>query len=125
MVLFLFTLHHYNIIVINNVSIFSLYIAPSLKTLLNELVPVRHMWRKICIQLNIPWNKLLEFEKFEDPFTECLDYWLDGNTDVPITWGSVVAALESPDISQNLIAERLRKKWTTSEQIYEKTGGGE
>ena len=86
------------------------------------------MWRKICIQLNIPKNKFHEFEKFEDPFTESLDYWLTGNTDVPITWGSVVSALESPDIKQNLLAERLRKEWTTSiksEQIYEKTEGGE
>ena len=64
----------------------------------------------------------------KDPFLESLDYWLKGNTGVSVTWGSVVAALESPHVGENLLAKRLRKKWTTSkesEQIYEKTDGGE
>ena len=64
----------------------------------------------------------------DDPLIEGLDYWLNGNSDVPITWGSVVAVLESPDVKENLLAEKLRKKWTTSkesEQIYEKTDEGE
>ena len=104
-----------------------MYIAPSLKTLLNELVPVRKRWREICIQLNIS-NKILRvFEFFDDPLTEGLDYWLNGNTDVPITWGSVVAALASPHVGEYVLAEYLRKKWTTSkesEEIYEKTDGG-
>ena len=105
-------------------SFFPLYLAPSLKTLLNELAPVRHMWREICIQLNISNKKLQDFEKFDDPFTECLDYWLDGNTDVPITWGSVVRALESPDLSYNFMAQRLREKWTTSKESEEKVDEG-
>ena len=86
------------------------------------------MWREICIQLNISNKKLHDFEKFDDPFTECLDYWLNGNTDVPITWGSVVTALESPHVNCNFLAERLREKWITikeSEQIYVRTDGGE
>ena len=105
-----------------------MYIAPSLRTLLNELVPVRHKWREICIQLNISNNKLHDFEKFADPFAEGLDYWLDGNTDVSITWGSVVAILTSHHVGEYVLAENLKEKWTTnkeSEEIYEKTDGGE
>ena len=118
-------------ITVNDLSIdFILWfsVVPSLRTLLNELAPVRHIWQKICIQLGISNSKLSEFEKIRgDPFTEGLDYWFNGNTDVPITWGSVVAALESPHVGEFSFAERLREKWTTgkeSEEIYEKTDGG-
>ena len=104
-------------------------IAPSLKTLLNELTPLRHIWRKICIQLGISSSHLRVFKKSDDdPFTRSLDFWLNGNTDVPITWGSVVAALASPYVGEYLFAKRLREKWSTSkesEQIYEKTDGCE
>ena len=102
-----------------------LYLAPSLKTLLNELAPVRHKWRKICIQLNISNKKIHDFENLEDPFTEGLDYWLDGNTDVPITWGSMVEALASPHVEEYVFAESLREKWTISRENEEKTDGGE
>ena len=86
------------------------------------------MWQEICIQLNIPNKILRDFGIFGDPLTEGLDYWLNGNTDVPITWGSVVAALASPHVGEYLLAENLREKWTTSkesEEIYKKTDGGE
>ena len=113
----------------NKCVIFSpLYIVPSLRTLLNELAPVRHKCREICIQLNISNSKLHDFEKFADPFAEGLDYWLDGNTDVPITWGSVGAILTSHHVGEYVLAENLKEKWTTnkeSEEIYEKTDGGE
>ena len=96
---------------------------------MNELVPVRHIWRKISIQLGIPSNHLHVFEKSDDdPFTGSLDFWLNGNTNVPVTWGSVVAALESPHVGEYVFAKRLREKWSTSkesEQIYEKTDGCE
>ena len=104
-------------------------IAPSLRTLLNELAPLRHIWRKICIQLGISCNDLHELEKFEDdPFTESLDFWLNGKTDVPVTLGSVVAALESPHVGEYIFAKALREKWKTrkeSELLYEKTNEGE
>ena len=109
---------------------FFLFVVPTLRTLLNELAPVKHKWHKICIQLGISNSELSEFKKIrDDPLIEGLDYWLNGNTDVPITWGSVVAVLESPDVRENLLAEKLRKKWTTSkeseQQVYEKKDGGE
>ena len=105
-----------------------MYIAPSLEILWNELVSVKKKWREICIQLNVPNKILRDFTIFDDPLTKGLVYWLDGNTDVPITWGSVVAALASPHVGEYLLAEYLREKWTTSkesEEIHEKTDGGQ
>ena len=68
-------------------------------------------WRKICIQLNIPNYKLHQFEKDDDPIINSLDYWLNGNTDVPIKWESVVAALDTPDVDEPGLAKILRVKW--------------
>ena len=82
------------------------------------LVSLKHMWREISIQLGISNNKLHDFKKLDDPFTKSLDYWLNGNTDVPITWGSVVAALKSPHVGEYLFAKTLNIE--VCEQIYEK-----
>ena len=73
---------------------------------------MKHKWRKICIQLGIPNYKLRQFEKDDDPIINSLDYWLNGNTDVPITWESVVAALDTPDVDEPGLAKKLREKWT-------------
>ena len=91
-------------------------------TLMKLLTPVRHRWQEISIQLGVSNNKLRDFKKFDDPFTKSLDYWVNGNTDVPITWGSVVAALESPHVGEYLFAKTLNIE--VCEQIYEKTDGG-
>ena len=105
-------------------------VVPTLKTLLNDLTPVNHKWHRICIQLGIPNNKLREFEKNGDPLVASLDYWLNGNTDVPITWESVVAALESPSVGELGQAKVLKKKYwmetidkATKETIQKKDEG--
>ena len=71
---------------------------------------MQHKWRKICIQLGVPNCKLLQFEKDGDPLINSLDYWLNGNTEVPITWESVVAALNAPHVDEPGLAKKLRKK---------------
>ena len=83
-------------------------VVPTLKNLLNDLAPVKHKWHKICIQLGIPKYKL---RQFDDSITDGLDYWLNGNTNVPITWESVVAALNAPDVDEPGLAKTLREKW--------------
>ena len=72
---------------------------------------MHHKWRKICIQLGIPNSQLLQFEKDDDPIIASLDYWLNGNTDVPITWRSMVAALESASVGEHGLAKVLREKY--------------
>ena len=72
---------------------------------------MKHKWHKICIQLGISNSKFHEFKENGDPFIEGLDYWLKGNTDAPITWGSVVAAVESPSVEEPGLAKTLREKW--------------
>ena len=105
-------------------------VVPILKTLLNDLTPVGDKWRKIGIQLGIPNFKLRIFEKDDDPLINSLDYWLHGNTDIPITWESVVAALESPSVGELGLAKELKEKYcmeTTdkaTKQTMEKNGEG-
>ena len=84
---------------------------PNLKTLLNELASVQHKSHKICIQLGISNSKFHEFKKDGDPFIEGLDYWLKGKTDVPTTWESVVAAMESLSVEEPGLAKSLRERW--------------
>ena len=55
----------------------------------------------------------------DDPLTEGLNYWLDGNTDVPITWGSIVEVLASHHVEEYVLAEILREKF--SKESYKKT----
>ena len=72
---------------------------------------MKHKWHRICIQLGIPNRKLLEFKKYGNPLSVGMDYWLNGNAEVPITWESVAAALESPSIKEPELATMLREKW--------------
>ena len=72
---------------------------------------MRQKWHKICIQLNIPNDKLRQVEKDDDPLITSLDYWLKGNTDIPITWESVVEALESPCVEELGLAKELKEKY--------------
>ena len=78
---------------------------------MNVLTPVHHKWRNICIQLGIPNHILLKFEKDNDPLINSLDYWLSNNTKVPITWGSIVAALESSNVGELGLAKELKEKY--------------
>ena len=85
---------------------------------------MKHKWRKICIQLDIPNSKLHQYEKDGDSITNGLDYWLNGNTDVPVTWESVVAALDAPDVDEPGLAKILREKWIeTTDKATKQTIG--
>ena len=83
---------------------------------------MKHKWKDICIQLGISNSKLHEFKmslSHDDPLTEGIDYWLKSNTDVPITWESVVAALESYSVDERGLAEALKKKYAVDKQTSE------
>ena len=115
---------------INYTRFLSVEVEPTLKIILNELATVKHKWREICIQLGSDNSKLHEFSKMnhDNPLIEGVDYWLKDNTNVPITWRSVVAALESPCVGEPGLAKTLREKWIKAadketKQTCEKTGG--
>ena len=77
-----------------------------------ELGEVTHKWFKIGIQLGISRGKLKEFEKEDDPLSAIIDYWLNGNVEsVPVSWRSVVAALESSHVDETGLANRISSKY--------------
>ena len=62
----------------------------------------------------MPRNNLMKFKQEDDLLSGSLDFWLSGNTDVPVTWESVVAALESNFVKETGRAEKIRKKYLNS-----------
>ena len=82
-----------------------------MRTVCNELGDIEHKAYKIGIQIGISRSKLLEFEK-EDLLSAAIDYWLCGNVpDVPVTWGSIVQALESKHVNETGCANRIKAKY--------------
>ena len=89
-----------------------------------ELGKVAHKWFKIGVQLGIPLHKLKEFEKEVDPLSVIIDYWLNGNGEgVPVSWRSVVAALESSYVDETGLAHRISEKYCPIHQDEIKTKG--
>ena len=83
-----------------------------LMTICMELGKVAHKWFKIGVQLGIPRHILKEFEKEVDPLSAVIDYWLNGNVEgVPVSWRSIVAALESSHVGEAGLAKEVSKKY--------------
>ena len=91
------------------------YTELKLKTLLNELHPVRASWYKIGLELDIPHTELDCFEKkYSDPsdlICEVLKYWLKTSIDPPPTWEAVVTALTSQIVNEKNVAAQLESKY--------------
>ena len=87
-----------------------------------ELGKIKYKWFEIGIQLGISYGKLKEFEKEVDPLSAIIDYWLNGNVKGdPVSWRSVVAALESSHVDETGHADSIKKKYcqqlNTNEEI--------
>ena len=88
-----------------------------MKTVCNELEEVKHKAYEIGIQLGVPNSKMLIFEKEGRLLLKAIDYWLCGNvSNVPITWGSVVAALESNQVGERGCAEAISSKYCCKQE---------
>ena len=75
----------------------------------DKLGDVSHKWREIGVQLGIPYNKLKQFEKEADPLAAAIDYWLKGNTGIPVLWKSIHTALKSGHVGEQALAEEISK----------------
>ena len=63
----------------------------------------------------------MEFKQEGDILSAAVDYWLSGNVpDVPITWESVVEALESDYVGEPGCATKIRTKYCQHENSNEK-----
>lgn len=84
----------------------------NLRTLCNELGEVKRRAYEIGIQLGITHSKLKELQHDENLLAAALDYWLSGNVpDIPVTWKSILDALESKFVNETGCAERIRAKY--------------
>ena len=87
-----------------------------MRTIVNELASIKHKWYEIGIQLGIPQIKLQQFKWDEHPLAAVVDYWLM-NATVPISWKSIVIALESAHVGEIGVAKMISSKhcWQESE----------
>ncbi len=84
-----------------------------MKTICSDLGKVSQ-WFKIGIQLGIPRHVLKQFEEEDDPLSAVVDYWLKGNvtkSTTPVSWKSIVAALEAESVEEKALAESISKKY--------------
>ena len=92
--------------------------APTLKTVVEELNKVSCKTYAIGIQLGIPFDKLQSFKMLpsDEIFPAIVNYWLEDNTDVEVTWNSIVAVLKSDSVDEVGHANRIHKKFCQSEE---------
>ena len=80
----------------------------------NELSSVIDKWFRIGVQLGIDETKLNQIEAdyrtVDRYFSEVINFWLKGNTQVAVTWKSLVEVLEAPFVNEKGLARRLREK---------------
>ena len=76
---------------------------------------MRYKWWDIGLKLGVPYHKLKEFEEEKNQLAALMNYWLNGNVkDVPVTWRSIVAALEASSVDESGLAMTLECKYCQS-----------
>ena len=87
----------------------------------NELGSVMAKWYPIGVQLGISGAKLHEIETDYPTanrcFSEVINFWIEGNTQVAVTWKLLVEVLESPFVNEKGLAKRLREKGRLLEPV--------
>ena len=101
--------------IVNIMSLYEYLISVlDVRNVTNELSSVKAKWHTIGVQLGIILAKLNEFKHDHQTadrcFAEVIDFWLNGNTQVPRSWESLVEVLESPSVDEKGLARRLREK---------------
>ena len=77
---------------------------------------MKYKWRDIGLKLHVPYHKLKESEEEKNPLPAVIYYWLNGNVDdVPVTWKSIVAVLESSSVDERGLAKTIMDKYCQSE----------
>ena len=85
-----------------------------LRSVTNELGSVVDKWFPLGVQLGLSETKLHQIEAdhrtTDRCFSEVVSFWLKGNTQVAVTWKSLVKVLESSFVNEQGLAKRLREK---------------
>ncbi len=86
-------------------------IVNDLRVLRNLLDVVARKWYMIGIQLGIPKNKLDEFQNLDDPLSEVINYWLQGNVKgAPVSWETIVEVLRTEHVGEPGLATKIQIK---------------
>ena len=71
-------------------------------------------WFQIGVQLGVSESKLRQIEAdyhtLDRRFSEMISFWLNGNTQVPVSWTSLVQVLESRFVNEKGLANQIREK---------------
>ena len=71
-------------------------------------------WFRIGVQLGVGESKLrqigADYHTVDMCFAEVISFWLNGNTQVAVTWKSIIDALESQFVNEKGLANKLREK---------------
>lgn len=87
---------------------------PSEKELLKHICPQAiDKWKQVCTHLGIESPRVTGFERSHpndtsQAFFQSLAFWLQGNAEGPITWKTLLEALE--DAEKKQLAEDLKHK---------------
>lgn len=85
-----------------------------LKSITDELGSVMSKWFEIGVQLGINETNLQQIEAnystVERCFSGMISFWLKGNTEVAVTWKSIIVVLESRFVNEKGLANQLREK---------------
>ena len=80
-----------------------------MRTLCNELEDVKHKAYEIAVQLGVSHSKFMQFKQDGNVLASSLNHWLCGNVpDVPVSWRSVVVALESKQVGERGCAKKIQ-----------------
>lgn len=83
-----------------------------LRTVCNELSPVEPKTFKIGLQLGISHSKMQMFKDEKEFLPAVIDHWLNGNVEaVPVSWESLVEALESAHVGEPALAKEIASKY--------------
>ena len=88
-----------------------------------ELAKVQTKWFEIGIQLGIEGSKLKTFE-CDYPSTsrrmiETVSYWFGMNTNVPVSWESVITVLNDPLVDESGLAKQIQEKYCTMKGMFQ------
>ena len=88
--------------------------ALDLWSITNELGSVIDKWFQIGVQLRLSKAKLGQIEAdhhtVDRCFSEVISFCFNGNTQVAVSWKSLVEVLESPFVDEKGLAKKLREK---------------
>ena len=91
-----------------------MHAALDLRSITNELGSVIDKWFQIGVQLGLSETKLHQIESDYPTvgrcFSEVISFWLKENTEVAVSWKSLVEVLESPFVDEKGLAKKLREK---------------